>query len=121
GCWIAAYDQYFDFDKSVIKDQFKPVIKKAADILRAHPALTVIIAGHTDRIGTEAYNMGLGERRALAVRKLLIEYGVPAERLKYRSYGESQPKADNRTAEGRSKNRRVEIHVYQPGIGRPVK
>jgi outer membrane protein OmpA-like peptidoglycan-associated protein len=114
GCWIAAYASFFDFDKDVVKEKYKPYIKKAADILNANPGIVVEIAGHTDAIGSNSYNMDLGQRRAEAIRALLVEYGVAADRLKVKSYGESKPIASNKSAAGRAKNRRVEIHVWQP-------
>lgn len=114
GCWIAAYASFFDFNKDIVKDKYKPYIKKAADILNANPGIVVEVAGHTDAIGSDSYNMDLGQRRAEAIRALLVEYGVAADRLKVKSYGESKPIASNKTAVGRAKNRRVEIHVWQP-------
>ena len=112
GCWIAAYSQFFDFDKTVVKSAFLPRIKHAAEVLNRNPGLPrVIIAGHTDNVGNPNYNMGLGQRRAEAVKKLLIEYGVAAERLVVESYGETRPVASNDTEEGRARNRRVEFHI----------
>ena len=115
GCWIAAYGNFFDFDKSDLKEQYLPHIKRIADVLKAHPDLNVVLDGHTDDVGTPEYNMKLGERRALAVRDALVGYGVEEDRLKYASYGETMPIADNSTDEGRALNRRVEINVWQPG------
>ena len=69
----------------------------------------VEIAGHTDSVGTDEYNMGLSLRRAESVRNYLVDKGIPADRLTIRGYGESQPVADNATAEGRFQNRRVEL------------
>ena len=69
----------------------------------------VEVAGHTDSVGTEEYNMGLSLRRAEAVRQYLVGKGIAADRLIVRGYGESRPVADNATAEGRFQNRRVEL------------
>lgn len=109
GCWIAAFAAYFDFDKSVVKKQYLPNIKQAADILKANPARDVVLEGHTDSVGTNEYNLGLGRRRAKAVKAKLAGFGVAPGRLKVKSYGESRPVAPNDTAAGRAKNRRVEI------------
>jgi OOP family OmpA-OmpF porin len=114
GCWIAAYSQFFDFDKSEVKSAFHSRIKYAAELIAQNPQLGVItIAGHTDAKGTDAYNLELGRKRAEAVKELLVKFGAPAERLAVVSYGKSQPIADNDTDEGRAKNRRVEFHVGQ--------
>jgi outer membrane protein OmpA-like peptidoglycan-associated protein len=114
GCWIAAYSQFFDFDKAEVKSGFHPRLKYAAELIAAHPALGVItIAGHTDSDGTETYNLNLGRRRGEAVRDLLVKFGAPADRLTVVSYGETRPIAENETEEGRAKNRRVEFHVGQ--------
>ncbi|MGL4208736.1 MAG: OmpA family protein, partial [Candidatus Adiutrix sp.] len=112
GCWIAAYSQFFDFDKAVVKSAFVPRIEHAAGILIKFPNLpTVTIAGHTDNVGDETYNLELGRRRAQAVMDLMVKFGVPTERMQVKSYGLNQPIADNGTEEGRSKNRRVEFHI----------
>ena len=112
GCWIAAYAQFFDFDKADVKSEFKVRIKNAAEILKNNPQIKkVVIAGHTDSKGSVEYNLDLGRRRAEAVKQLLIEYGSPAEILFTESYGKSKPIADNATTEGQAKNRRVEFHI----------
>jgi OOP family OmpA-OmpF porin len=118
GCWIAAYSQFFDFDKAVVKKDFLPRIKLAADILQANPHVTISVTGHTDAKGAEAYNFKLGLRRAEAVRDKLVEYGVDPKRLRVESFGETSPIADNKTEEGRAKNRRVEINVWEPERGK---
>ncbi len=112
GCWIAAYSQFFDFDKAVVKSAFLPRIKHAAEIMVKNPDLpTVVIAGHTDNIGRPDYNLDLGRRRAKAVHDLMVEYGVPASRLSVETFGATRPVADNDTEEGRARNRRVEFHI----------
>ena len=114
GCWIVAYATFFDFDKSVIKPEFLPHIQQAARILVNNPGIDVVLEGHTDNKGSDAYNYGLGLRRAQAVRRELVRNGVTASRLQEDSKGESAPIADNYTRSGRARNRRVEIHVSQP-------
>jgi OOP family OmpA-OmpF porin len=112
GCWIAAYSQFFDFDKAEVKSAFHPRLKYAAELIMNNPGMgTITIAGHTDSKGTDNYNMELGRKRAEAVRDLLVKFGAPADRLAVESYGKTRPIATNDTEEGRAKNRRVEFHV----------
>jgi outer membrane protein OmpA-like peptidoglycan-associated protein len=112
GCWIAAYSQFFDFDKSEVKSQFYPRLESAAQIIKDNPQIArVTIAGHADAKGSDAYNLELGRKRAEAVKALLVKYGAQPERLVVESFGKSAPIADNSTEEGRAQNRRVEFHV----------
>lgn len=112
GCWIAAYSQFFDFDKAIVKSAFLPRIKHAAEIMTRNPSLpTVIIAGHTDNVGSPEYNAQLGLHRAQSVYNLMVKYGVDAARLKVESFGATRPAATNDTGEGRARNRRVEFHI----------
>ena len=99
----------FDFDRSNIRPEFVPVLREAAEIIKARPGRTVIVDGHTCNIGTAAYNMGLSQRRASSVRDFLVNEGVAAERIQTRAFGLTTPRFDNNTREGRSLNRRVEI------------
>lgn len=115
GCWVVAYATFFDFDKSVVKSKYLPYIHEAASVLNNYPELVVEIQGHTDWVGTEEYNLKLGMRRAEAVKRVLVSRGVRADRLITTSLGESHPIATNATSSGRARNRRVEIHVAQPG------
>jgi outer membrane protein OmpA-like peptidoglycan-associated protein len=116
GCWVVAYAAFFDFDRSVIKTEFLPHIQQAARILVNYPDLQVTLVGHSDYKGSDEYNYGLGLRRAQAVKRELVRNGVTASRLGEDSGGEREPIADNLTASGRARNRRVEIHVLQtPG------
>ncbi len=98
----------FDFDKSNIRPEMKPILDDIAYILKDKPC-QFIVAGHTCNIGTEAYNMGLSERRAASVKEYLVMKGVSASKLTTVGYGETMPKYDNSTREGRRLNRRVEI------------
>lgn len=106
---VITFNLLFDFDKSDIKDEFIPVLEQAKKILDEDPTATYIIAGHTDWTGTDAYNQKLSERRAASVKKWLVQHGIAADRMETIGYGESQPKYDNKTKEGRKLNRRVEI------------
>jgi OOP family OmpA-OmpF porin len=106
-----AADAFFDFDKSVLK----PEAKAKLDDLVAKTGginLEVIIAvGHTDSVGTDAYNQKLSVQRSESVKAYLVSKGVEKNRVYTEGKGEKQPVADNKTAEGRAKNRRVEIEV----------
>jgi len=101
----------FDSDKAEIKPEFKAELDKAAAFVRENSNVPfILLAGHTDSQGSDEYNQKLSERRGEAVRQALIKnYGLDANKLKARGYGESQPVADNATADGRYQNRRVEV------------
>jgi OOP family OmpA-OmpF porin len=106
-----AADAFFDFDKAVLKDEGKA---KLDDLVSKMPGmnLEVIIAvGHTDSVGADAYNDKLSLRRSEAVKAYLESKGVEKNRIYTEGKGEKQPVADNKTKEGRAKNRRVEIEV----------
>lgn len=104
---------YFDFDKSELKNESKPDLNRGVRFLNENPTIRVEIAGHTDSVGTDAYNNRLSQQRAEAVRTYLIQGGVQASRITARGYGETQPIADNGTEEGRGRNRRVEMRVLE--------
>ena len=99
----------FDFDKANIKEEMIPVLEQAKKILNEDPAAAFNLSGHTCNLGTDAYNQKLSERRAASVKNWLVSNGIAASRLDTAGYGESQPKYDNKTEEGRKLNRRVEI------------
>ncbi len=102
----------FDFDKANVKEGSFDDIENLAEFMKQYPELTTTVEGHTDSAGAEAYNQQLSERRAQAVRQVMIErYGVDAGRVTAVGYGEQRPVADNATAEGRALNRRVEAAV----------
>lgn len=105
-------DVKFDFDKSQVKEESYSDIKNLADFMKQYPQTSTVVEGHTDSIGTDVYNQGLSERRANAVRDVLVnQYGVEGERVNAVGYGESRPVADNATDAGRAINRRVEAEV----------
>ena len=98
----------FDFDKSVVKPQYFELLRNVKDYAEQND-LRLTIIGHTDSKGTDAYNMALGMRRAVAVRDKLIEFGLdPSRILSVESRGESEPIAPNDTEQGRFENRRIE-------------
>ncbi len=100
---------HFDFNKATIKPEGKRRLDDAIRLMRDNPNLRVVAVGHTDSVGSDAYNLKLGERRARAVADYLISEGVAPSRIDVRSEGESRPVASNATGEGRAENRRVEI------------
>ena len=104
-------DTFFDFDKATLKPEGKQVLDQVAQQAGSVNLETVIATGHTDSIGSEAYNQKLSERRADTVKQYLISKGVPADRIYAEGKGELQPVASNKTREGRAQNRRVEIEI----------
>ena len=102
-------DALFDFDKSVLRPDGRKSIDDALAKLRGVDVEMVIATGHTDSVGSDAYNQKLSERRAAAVKDYLVSKGIPAAKITTIGKGESQPVATNKTAEGRQKNRRVDI------------
>ena len=105
-------DVKFDFDKAEVKQESYGDIKALADFMKQYPQTSTVVEGHTDSVGSDAYNQGLSERRASAVRDVLVsQYGVESSRVQAVGYGESRPVADNATADGRAINRRVEAEV----------
>lgn len=99
----------FDHDKATLRDDAKPILDQAAESLKEWGDAKVEVEGHTDSRGPAKYNLKLSQRRAETVRKYLISRGIAADRLVAKGYGESRPVADNATAEGRFKNRRVDL------------
>ena len=102
-------DALFDFDKSVLRPDGRKSIDDALAKMGGVDLEMVIATGHTDSIGSDAYNQKLSERRAAAVKDYLVSKGIPASKITTIGKGESQPVATNKTAEGRQKNRRVDI------------
>ncbi len=106
-----AADTFFDFNKSVIKSEAKAKLDDLVDKIKAVNLEVIIAVGHTDAVGSDAYNQKLSMRRSNAVKAYLINKGVDKTRIYTEGKGEKQPVADNGTKEGRAKNRRVEIEV----------
>jgi len=108
---VITFNLLFGFDKHQITDEMIPVLEQAKMILMEDAAASFTVAGHTDSTGPEAYNQKLSERRANSVKTWLVNNGVAASRLDTIGYGETSPKYDNGTREGRKLNRRVEIQT----------
>ncbi|MFO0236251.1 MAG: outer membrane protein OmpA [Burkholderiales bacterium] len=113
-----AADTFFDFDKYVLKPEGKAKLDDLASKIKDITLEVIIAVGHTDWIGTYEYNEKLSLRRAEAVKAYMVSKGIEANRIYTEGKGEKQPVADNRTAEGRAKTRRVEIEVVGT---RPIK
>jgi OOP family OmpA-OmpF porin len=106
-----AADVFFDFDKSIIKPEGRSKLDDLANKIRDINLEVIIGIGHTDSVGSDAYNQRLSMRRAEAVKAYLVSKGIEANRVYTEGKGEKQPIADNKTADGRAKNRRTEIEV----------
>jgi OmpA-OmpF porin, OOP family len=104
-------DTLYDFDKATLKPEGKATLDKIARDLSKIKLEVIIAVGNTDSVGTDAYNMALGQRRAQSVKAYLTSKGVDGSRIYTESKGESNPVASNATAEGRAKNRRTDIEV----------
>lgn len=101
----------FAFDSSVLPASANEDVTKLTRVLQDNPPAKIMIEGHTDSVGKDAYNQKLSERRAASLAKQLVDNGIPAERIQYSGKGEKQPIATNTTKEGRAQNRRIEIEL----------
>jgi OOP family OmpA-OmpF porin len=106
-----AADAFFDFDKSVLKPEGKAKLDDLVGKIQGINLEVIIAVGHTDSVGSDAYNQRLSVRRAESVKAYLVSKGIEKNRVYTEGKGEKQPVADNKTADGRAKNRRVEIEV----------
>ncbi len=108
----------FEFDRADISPGFVPTLQQVSAVLRDYPQTTVDVFGHTDSVGSDAYNNQLSQQRANTVAGIFAQNGVQQARLYTRAFGESRPIADNSTDSGRAANRRVEVFISalcQPG------
>lgn len=117
GLIINMSDVLFDTGSYTLKPGAREKLAKISGIVMAHPSLNLQIEGHTDSVGTDEYNQMLSERRAGAVKDYLVQQGVASSAVTSKGFGKSQPVADNSTAEGRQRNRRVELVVNGEAIG----
>ncbi len=102
---------YFDTERYNLNSKSQQTLNKLADIFKEYPDSDVLVEGHTDSRGSESYNLTLSKNRAQAVTNYLVDQGLERGRFDTKWYGEMQPKYDNETAEGRAKNRRVELAI----------
>jgi outer membrane protein OmpA-like peptidoglycan-associated protein len=110
---------YYDFNKADLKEESFPTLDYLVDLMNKYPNMVIELGAHTDSKGRDSYNMTLSEARAQSVVNYLIGKGIAADRLVAKGYGETQPVADNTTAdgkdnpEGRARNRRTEFKVLK--------
>jgi len=117
GLIVNMSDVLFDTAKYTLKPAAREKLAKISGIVLAHPGLSLKVEGHTDSVGSDEYNQLLSEQRASSVRDFLVQQGVPDHSVTSRGFGKTQPAATNDTAEGRAKNRRVELVVTGAAIG----
>ena len=112
---LASETVYFDFDRVAVKPSEMPKIENVATFLKNTPGVQLIVEGHCDERGTEEYNRSLGERRAIAVREVLIQrFGIDSGRITTVTMGEDRPVSLEKTEEAYAKNRRGEFVVLRP-------
>ena len=99
----------FDFNRAEVNPSGRDILDHAVKVLRDNPNLRVTVEGHTDSVGSAAYNQKLSERRAQAVKRYLVRQGIDPSRIMTEGYGKSRPIASNETEEGRAQNRRADI------------
>lgn len=107
----------FGFDEAWLETSSFPILDRAVETLRGQPGMQILIAGHTDSMGSDDYNLALSRGRAASVERYLVEQGIAPQRLRSQGFGESRPIASNNTEEGRRQNRRVEFQVLRLGPG----
>ncbi len=108
-CAIEVYGVNFDFNKAMLRPDSEPVLKQVQALFTGTPSFAAEVSGHTDNIGTPAYNLTLSDARAAAVKAWLVQHGVAATRVTSRGYGDTRPLVPNTTDANRFKNRRVEL------------
>jgi outer membrane protein OmpA-like peptidoglycan-associated protein len=108
-----ASEASFGFDSAELRPEFKPTLNQVAAVVRDDPKFGILVIGHTDSIGSDAYNQRLSERRAQAVVSYLNGQGVASHQIGAEGRGKTEPRASNATEEGRAQNRRVEIYMRQ--------
>lgn len=112
GCWEIG-SVHFDFNKAEIKSTGYSILENVVEVMKQNAALKVVIGGHTDNVGTEAYNMNLSRKRAESAKVYLMKHGIRADRIRINGYGMIQPAVSNDTEDGRARNRRVEFSAQK--------
>jgi formylglycine-generating enzyme required for sulfatase activity len=107
--FIDIYGINFDINKAIVKAESYPIIEQITTYLKDHPQMKVVIEGHTDNTGSDELNMKLSDKRAASIKAELVKRGIDTSRMETKGYGASKPVADNKTAAGRTQNRRVTI------------
>lgn len=110
---VAVYGIYFDSDSATPKQESAATLQHILDLLTGTPSMRLDVEGHTDDTGAAAHNQQLSEQRAASVRAWLVAHGISGSRLESHGYGSTKPVADNKTPEGKAKNRRVELAVLR--------
>ena len=112
---------HFDFDQSDIRPEDRAILDAKVPILQANPSVTIRIAGHTDERGSDEYNLALGQRRAAAAKRYLVDHGIADARIETITYGEERPVAQGSTEEAWAQNRRDEFEITagSPSLRRP--
>ncbi len=111
GAKIVLNNVFFDTGKSILRPESFPELDRIVEIMKKFPTLKLEISGHTDNQGADAANMKLSQNRAQAVVDYIVSQGIPSIKIVAQGYGETQPRADNKTKEGRQLNRRVEAKI----------
>jgi sulfatase modifying factor 1 len=107
--FIDVYGINFDIGKAIVKPESYPIIEQIMSYLKEHPQMKIVIEGHTDNTGSDVLNMTLSDKRAQSIKAELVKRGIDTSRMETKGYGSSKPVADNKTAAGRTQNRRVTI------------
>ena len=110
-------DLHYDTDRAELPSD--STVSSIINYLKKYQRVKLIISGHTDNVGSDAYNLNLSQARARNVYDFLVEQGIPVNRMSYEGLGEKQPKASNETESGRATNRRVELKITKPGLKKP--
>jgi outer membrane protein OmpA-like peptidoglycan-associated protein len=105
----------FDFNSAALRSSSRDELREMANVFDRYDDTTIVVQGHTDSVGSAAYNQRLSERRAASVANYLEDLGVQGSRIDAYGYGESRPKSSNESSSGRQRNRRVEIFVRANG------
>jgi outer membrane protein OmpA-like peptidoglycan-associated protein len=111
---ITLGDLLFEYNSDKLQNDHISPLESLAAFLHARPNILVEVTGHTDNTGAERHNVALSTRRAQVVMEYLVDHGAVFERITFEGFGSSRPVADNKTAQGRQKNRRVEVRLSEP-------